>query len=65
MHTDVSGALIPMIFWLQGLLLATLGAVWAWRRWGVWQTWIVGAPAIMALLWGATSSAALLLPNLI
>jgi hypothetical protein len=53
-----------MIFWLQGLLLAALGTVWACRRWGAWQTWIVAVPAILALLWGATSSAALLLPNL-
>jgi sortase A len=65
MQADTSGALIPTVFWLQGLLVATLGAVWAWRRWGIWQTWIVAVPTILALLWGATSSASLLLPNLV
>ncbi len=64
MHGDTS-SLIPTIFWLQALLLASLGIVWAWRRWGAWQTWIVATIVMVALLWGASGSAALLLPNLI
>ncbi len=63
MRADTSG-LVPTIFWLQGLFLAALAIVWAWRRWGVWQTWIAGFAVVLALLWGATSSAAVLLPNL-
>ena len=64
MKADTS-SLIVLVFWLQGLLLAAGAIVWAWRRWGVWQTWIVGSIVIVALLWGASSSAALLLPNVV
>lgn len=58
-------ALVPLMFWLLGLLLVPPLAVWAWRRWGRWQTWVAGIPIVVALLWGATMSAQLLLPNLI
>jgi sortase A len=64
MHGDTS-SLIATVFWLQALLLAAIGIVWAWRRWGAWQTWIVGTVVVIALLWGASDSAVQLLPNLI
>lgn len=64
MNADTS-SLIALVFWLQGLLLAAGGIVWAWRRWGAWQTWIVGSIVLFALLWGASGSAALLLPNVV
>jgi hypothetical protein len=60
-----TASLVVLVFWLQALLIAAVAAVWAWRRWGAWQTWIVGTVVIVALLWGASSSAALLLPNLV
>jgi sortase A len=60
-----SSKLIVVVLWLQGLLLAAIAMVWAWRRWGAWQTWIVGSAVVIALLWGASNSAALLVPNLI
>jgi len=38
--TDTS-TLWVLAFLLQGLILASVGAVWSWRRWGRAQTWIV------------------------
>ena len=58
-------ALVPLVFWLQGLLIAAVLLVWARVRWGNWQTWVVAVPVILALLWGTTSSAFTLLPNLL
>lgn len=63
--TSDTSTLVATVFWLQGLVLAAIGCVWAWRRWGRWQTWTVGTAVLVALLWGASSSAAALLPNLI
>lgn len=57
--------LTQMIFWLQGLLVAVLLAIWAAMRWGRWQAWLVGIPVIFAVLWGASSNAMALLPNLV
>lgn len=57
--------LAQLIFWLQGLLLAVLLTVWAAARWGRWQAWLVCIPLVLATLWGATSYAMTLLPNLV
>jgi sortase A len=59
------GGLVPLVLWLQVLLLATGASAWAWLRWGSAQTWLVGLPLILLALWGASQSAAQLLPNLI
>jgi sortase A len=58
------GAWPFLVLWIQGLLLAGIGSVCAWSRWGIWQTWLVGAPIILAVLWGISSEAMRLLPNL-
>jgi sortase A len=58
------GALVPLVLWLQVMLLATGAWAWAWLRWGSAQTWLVGLPLILLALWGASQSAAQLLPNL-
>ena len=55
----------PLVLWLLGLLAVPIAATWSARRWGRWQTWVAGLPVLVALLWGATQSAELLLPNLI
>ena len=57
--------LIPLTLWLAGLPVLLLPAIWARRRWGRWQLWLAGLPILIAILWGATRSAQLLLPNLI
>ena len=57
--------LLPLVFWLQGLLVVALAAVWLAARWGRWQAWAVGLPVLLALSVGASRSAAALLPNLL
>ncbi|MFD9741921.1 sortase domain-bontaining protein, partial [Umezawaea sp. NPDC059074] len=36
-------ALVPLVLWLQALLLAVIGFSWARVRWGRVETWFVGA----------------------
>jgi sortase A len=64
MHGD-TGALIPLIFWLQALVVALLAMMWVRSRWGGWMTWLVAAPAVLALVWVVSEVAFQLLPNLI
>jgi sortase A len=58
-------ALFPLVLWLQLLLLAGLGVVWAQSRWGGAQAWLVGTPVVLAALFGAGQTAIQLLPNLL
>ena len=58
------GALFMLVLWLPLLGLAALAIIWAQARWGRWQTWLVGAPALVAALWGVSETAVQLLPNL-
>jgi sortase (surface protein transpeptidase) len=64
MQTDPN-ALLPFLFALQWLIIATGLVLWLVRRWGRWQTWIVGIPVLLVL--GATTAdaAIALLPNLL
>lgn len=64
MQGDPSG-LYPLVLWLPLLGCAFALVVWAQERWGRWQTWIVGMPVILAVLWGTTETAVELLPNLL
>jgi len=64
MGRDLS-ALFPLVLWLQALVLVVIVIVWARLRWGVWQTWVVGVPVVVALAWGTTNTAFALLPNLL
>jgi sortase A len=59
------GAWPFVVLWLQGLIVSGVGSVWAWLRWGRWQTWLVGAPVILAVLWGLAQESMQLLPNLL
>ncbi|MCU1657841.1 MAG: hypothetical protein JWO57_2497 [Pseudonocardiales bacterium] len=63
MHGDV-GALYVLVLWLPVLVIGAVVAVWAYDRWGRWQTWLVGMPIILAGLWGVSQTAVQLLPNL-
>lgn len=59
-----TGNLVPLVFWLQAMVLLAGGLVYARTKWSPWQMWLVALPVAVAVLWGATSSALLLLPNL-
>jgi sortase A len=58
-------AWIPLVFWAQALLLVSIGVVWLARRWGRWQTWVVGVPVLAFVGLGLSQQIALLLPNLL
>ena len=58
-------AWVPLVVWLQVGLVFALAAIWARRRWGRWETWLVAVPVTVAVLWGASENALQLLPNLL
>ena len=60
-----TASLVPLVLWLEALVLVGLGAVWAGRRWGVGRAWPVGAGPLLAVLWGTSHAAWGLLPNLL
>jgi sortase A len=52
-----------VVFWLLALSVASTSLVWLWRRWGHRQTWLVGTPILLGILWGLSTEAMRLLPN--
>ena len=60
-----SGAWFGTLFWLQWLIVAAVALRWARTKWGVWQTWIVGVPLILALGAATADSAIATLANLL
>jgi LPXTG-site transpeptidase (sortase) family protein len=62
--TDTS-TIWKLVLWMQALIAVILGGVWAWYRWGRWQTWIVFAPVTLLAGLYVSGQVTLLLPNLI
>lgn len=58
-------ALTPLVLWLELLIVTAVAVVWSRRKWGGWQVWLVGTPALLAVLWLVTETAARLTPNLL
>jgi LPXTG-site transpeptidase (sortase) family protein len=58
-------AWLPVLLWLQALLVATAAITWTFRRWGRWQTWICGLPVLTAIVVALSGEATRLLPNLL
>jgi hypothetical protein len=57
---------LPLVLlWLQALLIAALGAIWAWFRWGRRQAWLIGGIVVLTALWGLSGALSHLLPNLL
>ena len=54
-----------LALWMQGLIVLSVGAVWAWHRWGRAQAWVVFLPPLMLVGLFASGEAARLLPNLL
>jgi LPXTG-site transpeptidase (sortase) family protein len=70
MSSEVAGAsdtstLWVLVFWLQALLLVTVGAVWSWHRWGHAQTWIVFVPLVLVVGFFVSDQLTRLLPNVL
>jgi sortase A len=57
-------ALLPLVLWMQALVLAAVAIAWARIRWGRWETHLVGLPVVLAVLWYVYEAGARLLPNL-
>jgi sortase A len=49
--------------WLAGLAVASAAVWWLWSRLGILRAWVIGAPVLLALLWGLSNEAMRLLPN--
>jgi len=64
LQVDPNG-LLPLALALPLLIAIAALVVWAWFRWGRWQTWLLGLPLVLAGLWLASESAIRLLPNLL
>jgi len=58
-------AIVALIFWLEGLGVVVLAAGWTWVRWGRSETWIVGVPLLLLMLWGMSDALMRFLPNLL
>lgn len=54
-----------LALWLQALILVSMGAVWAWHRWGRAQAWVVFLPPLLLVGIAVSNQAARLLPNLL
>lgn len=59
------GAFIPLVIWLQALGLALGAIVWARHRWGKWETYVVGTPVALAVVWNIYENLGRVLPNLL
>jgi LPXTG-site transpeptidase (sortase) family protein len=62
--TDTS-TLWALVLWLEGLVVAAVGSVWAWIRWGRHQAWIIFVPLIALIGIYVAEQVARLLPNLL
>jgi sortase A len=54
-----------LVMWLQVLVAAVVGFVWAWHRWGRAKAWIVGVPFLLLVGLNVADQTARLLPNLL
>ena len=44
-------AVLPLVLWLEVLLLAAIGATWLWRQWARWSAYVVSVPVLLAITW--------------
>jgi sortase A len=63
MGNDVS-AWLPIVLWMQLLLLITIALSWLWTAWGKWQTWLIAFPVVGYVVVSAADEVTRLLPNL-
>ncbi|MFC9690613.1 sortase [Kribbella sp. NPDC056951] len=61
---NLSGVL-TLVLWLQALIAVAIGLVWFRSRIGRWESYLIGAPVVVALVWRVFEQIAAMLPNLI
>ena len=54
-----------LAFWLQAMIVLSVGGVWAWHRWGRARAWVVFLPPLLLVALFVCGEAARLLPNLL
>jgi sortase A len=59
-----TAALVPMVLWGEGLVLAAVALSWLGPRWGRWRTWMVAVPVLVYLGAAVADQVVRLLPNL-
>jgi len=64
MGADTS-TIVVLVLWLQALIGLSVGAIWAWHRWGRAQAWIVFLPPLLLVGLATSGEVARLLPNLL
>lgn len=64
MATDSSGWFVAL-FWFQWLAVAAVALRWVRGRWGMWQTWVIAVPVLLALGAATAGAAMTTLPNLL
>jgi sortase (surface protein transpeptidase) len=57
-------AWLPIVLWMQLLLLITIALSWLWTAWGKWQTWLIAVPVVGYVVVSAADEVTRLLPNL-
>lgn len=60
-----SSHLFQLILLLEVVLIITAAAIWAWRKWGRIETWVVAVPALAAFALLSATNIDYLLPNLL
>jgi LPXTG-site transpeptidase (sortase) family protein len=60
-----TGQLWVLALWLEALVVAVVGAVWAWHRWGRAGAWAVFLPVLLLVGLHVSNQLARLLPNLL
>lgn len=59
------GALVPLLLWAEGLLLAAVALTWARSRWGGRQAWVAGVPVLGLAGLAVADQLGRLLPNML
>jgi sortase A len=54
--------ILPLVLWLEVLLIAAIGATWLWRRWARWSAYVVCLPVLLAVTWLVFENLTKLLP---
>jgi sortase A len=57
-----SAAVMPLVLWLEALLIVTLGTTWLFRRWARWSSYVVCVPILLAVGWLVFENLTRLLP---